>query len=69
MEKVCFLCGSYRGIILKTIGASQLSVESQPVKKRLGVGVKWPPAWELVVSRELSSAREAVKIEPERVKM
>jgi hypothetical protein len=45
----------------KTVGAIQL-VGSQSVKRRLEVGVKWPPACELsVVSLELSSAQEAVK--------
>jgi hypothetical protein len=32
--------------------------------------VKWPPAWELsVIGSELSSARECVKIELERVEL
>jgi hypothetical protein len=46
METGCFLRGPWRGVILKTIGATQL-----------------------IVSWELSSAREAVKIEPEGVKL
>jgi hypothetical protein len=35
-KRSCFLCGPCLGVKKKTIGADQLSVESQPVKRRLG---------------------------------
>jgi hypothetical protein len=40
----------------------------KPVKGNYEVGVKWPLAWELVVSWDRNSKQEAVKIEPESMK-
>jgi hypothetical protein len=46
-----------------SLGASQFKVNLWRDDK--GIDMKWPPAWELV-NWELSSAQEALKLEPKR---
>jgi hypothetical protein len=63
----CFLYGLCRGVILKIVRVTQ-SVESQPVKRRLGALCEMAASM-VVVSREMNSAWAAVEAESEHVQL
>jgi hypothetical protein len=69
--KRCFLLGPCRVVIRKTIGATQLVVSWKSTYEKKIRMLTWndrqPGSYRL--SWVLSSAREAVKIEPDRVKL